>query len=180
MIDKPKFYAAIRPFFDGFPGEKGKGQIAGIDAVLDEADKRQTPVRWLAYMLATDFHETAATMQPVREAFWLSEAWRKAHLRYYPYYGRGLVQLTWVNNYAKAGEAVGVDLVNSPDMALELPIAVTIMFDGMEEGWFTGKKLADYDRVGTYVPMRHIINGNDRAQLIADYADRFEAALRGA
>ena len=39
----------------------------------------------LAYLLATAFWETARTMQPVDEAFWLSEAWRKKNLRY----GRG-------------------------------------------------------------------------------------------
>ena len=35
----------------------------------------------LAYLLATAFWETARTMQPVVEAFWLSEAWRKKNLR---------------------------------------------------------------------------------------------------
>lgn len=175
-MDRKAFFDNIRPFFDGFPRDKGVGQIAGLDAILDEAAVRETPIRHLAYMLATAFHETAATMQPVREAFWLSEEWRKAHLRYYPFYGRGLVQLTWEFNYQRAGGAVGLDLVHNPDYALKLDIAVKIMFSGMEEGWFTGKKLSDYP--ADYVASRRIINGNDRALTIAGYATRFEAALR--
>ena len=53
----------------------------------------------VAYVLATTEWETAHTFKPVKEAFWLSESWRKNHLHYYPYYGRGFVQLTWKNNY---------------------------------------------------------------------------------
>jgi threonine synthase len=42
-----------------------------------------------AYVLATTEWETAQTFKPVREAFWLSEEWRRQNLNYYPYYGRG-------------------------------------------------------------------------------------------
>jgi hypothetical protein len=44
----------------------------------------------VAYVLATTEWETAQTFKPVREAFWLSEDWRRRNFRYYPYYGRGL------------------------------------------------------------------------------------------
>jgi predicted chitinase len=30
------------------------------------------------------------------------------------YYGRGLVQLTWRNNYKKMGDLLGLDLVHHP------------------------------------------------------------------
>lgn len=60
---------------------------------------------------------------PVREAYWLSEAWRAANLRYYPYYGRGFVQLTWESNYRAAGNAIGIDLVAEPDRALDPSVA---------------------------------------------------------
>lgn len=174
-MDRKAFFADIRPFFDGFRGALGKGQIEGLDAVIDEAEKRKTPVRHLAYMLATDFHETNATMQPVKEAYWMSEAWRKKNLRYYPYYGRGLVQLTWEANYKKAGDELEIDLVNSPDDALDMRVAVEIMFTGMEQGWFTGKKLADYP--SSYKNSRRIINGLDKASVIAGYAERFEKSI---
>ena len=63
--------------------------------------------------------ETAHTFKPVREAFWLSEEWRRLNLWYWPYYGRGHLQITHRYNYEALGVAVGVDLVNDPDRALE-------------------------------------------------------------
>ena len=75
---------------------------------------------------------------------------------------------------------LGVDLVANPDLALEPAIAYRILATGMREGWFTGKKLADYLRQGRapdYVGARRIINGQDRAALIAQYARQFERAL---
>ncbi len=126
-------------------------------------------------MLATTFHETARTMQPIAE-------FGGKQRRYAPYYGRGFVQLTWEANYAKAGEVVGVDLVAHPDRAMELPIATAVLFDGMIDGWFTMRKLADYIASPRfdYVSARRIINGTDRAQVIAGYAFNFEKALRAA
>lgn len=83
-------------------------------------------------------------MQPVREVFWLSEDWRKRNLRYYPFYGRGFVQLTWEENYQKATQLYGIDLAKEPDRAMEASLAVRILFDGMNDGWFTGRDLDDY------------------------------------
>jgi predicted chitinase len=117
-------------------------------------------------------------MQPVKEAYWLSEAWRKKNLRYFPYYGRGLIQITWKENYKKAGDKLEIDLVNSPDDALDLPTAVEIMFSGMEDGWFTGKKLSDYP--SSYKQSRRIVNGLDKADVIAGYAERFEKSIEAA
>jgi len=79
-----------------------------------------------AASIATCAIETAHTFLPVREAFWLSEAWRAANLRYYPYYGRGLIQLTWESNYRKLSPECGVDLVTEPDLALEPDHAAVI------------------------------------------------------
>lgn len=67
--------------------------------------------------------ETAHTFEPVREAYWLSEAWRQANLRYYPYYGRGFIQLTWDYNYAAYGALIGENLLDDPDRAMEPNIA---------------------------------------------------------
>lgn len=77
--------------------------------------------------IGTTAIETASTFLPVREAFWLPEAWRAQNLRYYPYYGRGDIQLTWESNYAKASPVVGMDLVKDPDLALE-PDTAAIIF----------------------------------------------------
>lgn len=174
-VDRKIFFAHSRLAL--FGGSLSQGQVAGMSAILDEWERRKlTVTEQLAYMLATTFHETARTMQPIREIGGF-------RTRYAPYYGRGFVQLTWKANYLKAGKAVGVDLVASPDRALELPIATAILFDGMIEGWFTGKKLGDYILDAghcDYVGARRIINGTDRAVPIASYAVAFETAIEAA
>jgi len=145
-----------------------------------------------AYVLATGDWETNHTFEPVREAYWVknAEAWRKANLRYYPYYGRGLVQLTWEKNYALASDKLGLPmllsnppkpmLVGNPDLALEPDNAVKIIVTGMKEGWFTGKKLSDYItlRTSNFTGARKIINGTDKASEIAELAKNYDAELK--
>lgn len=169
-------------FFQGAKAVTGsltQGQVDGFNALLDALDR--WPVSWVAYGLATAYHETAATMQPIAE-------YGKGRGR--PYgkpgrnkgqvpYGRGYVQLTWDGNYERADKEIGAGgrLVEKYDLAMQPDIAADIMREGMEEGWFTGKKLADY-LPGDYVNARRIINGTDKAQTIAGYAVKFEAALK--
>lgn len=133
----------------------------------------------LAYVLATTEWETNRTFEPVREAYWLSESWRKKNLRYYPWYGRGFVQLTWEANYVKAGKRLGVDLTTNPDKAMDPEIAAEILVVGMLEGWFTNKKLGDYITLqkSNFKEARRIVNGTDKAQEIADLAVKYDKEL---
>jgi putative chitinase len=132
-----------------------------------------------AYVLATAWHETAHTMRPVEEAFWLSDAWRRRNLRYYPWHGRGYVQLTWRENYERAAKHLGIDLTTDPRAAMEPATAAKILVAGMKEGWFTGKKLSDYITAyaADYAAARRIVNGTDKAHAIAGIAEDYEAAL---
>lgn len=180
-MDRSIFFAGIRKRGSGVFGTSlSQKQVEGIDAVLNEAEKRRTPLKWLAYMLATDYHETAHTMQPIAEyGKGKGRPYGKKGKHGHAQYGRGLVQLTWDYNYEKADAKLGLNgaLLRNFDLALQMPIAVKIMFEGMEHGWFTGKALPDFM---SYEPMRKIINGMDRAKLIAGYAVAFETALRAA
>ena len=101
-------------------------------------------------------------------------------LRYYPYYGRGLVQLTWKVNYLKYQKILGIPLVANPDLALRFDVAVFILVHGMKHGIFTGKALRDYIRPGhvDLLSARRIINGTDRASLVASYAKEFIPLVR--
>ncbi len=121
----------------------------------------------IAYVLATVEHETARTFQPVREAFWLTEEQRRTNpiiRRYYPYYGRGYVQLTWEFNYKKYSRVLGVDLVNNPDLAMNPNIALFILVHGFKTGVFTGRKITDYinEAQTDFVRARRCINGSDK------------------
>lgn len=78
-------------------------------------------------ILGTVAVETAHTFEPVREAYWLSEDWRARNLRYYPWYGRGFVQLTWQSNYQYYGEMIGISLTDNLDLAMEPQVAALLM-----------------------------------------------------
>ncbi len=129
----------------------------------------------IAYVLATTEWETARTFEPVREAFWLSEEWRKENFRYYPYYGRGYVQLTWEKNYKAYGEILGIDLVGSPDLAMNENVSLFVMVHGFKTGTFTGRKITDYiDTLKTeFVDARRCINGTDHDEDIAELAEKY-------
>lgn len=150
--------------------------------IVREAEKRGVLRNQLAYILATAKWETAHTMKPVVEAYWLSEEWRARNLRYYPWHGRGYVQLTWQSNYLRAGQSLDVDLISDPDKALEPAIAAQILVVGCMDGWFTGKAIPDYitlDR-SDFVGARRVVNGTDKASEIAAIARDYDAALKAA
>jgi len=130
-----------------------------------------------AYVLATAFHETAHTMKPVRE--YGGEAYLRSK-KYYPYVGMGFVQLTWLENYKKASKELGVDFVSDPKKLLEPAYSAEILVIGSRDGWFTGKKLSDYITLAksNYVSARRIINGTDKALLIAGYAKEYNLDLK--
>ena len=186
-MNRAEFFASIRPRIGPF----STAQVKGLEIVLDAI--AGSPLAYQAYELATTWHETNGTMEPVVEAYWLTEAWRKKNLRYWPWHGRGYVQLTWQGNYrradaecAKVGLCKPGEILANPSKVMEPPIAAFILRRGMEEGWFTGVKLSSVlpkSGVATrvqYMNARTIINGRDKADLIEDYAQYFERALRSA
>jgi Chitinase class I len=151
-----------------------------IDAIKSECQAQGLILdTQIAYVLATVEWETAKTFRPVREAFWLSEEWRRRNLRYYPFYGRGYVQLTWKNNYEKYSQLLGVDLVSNPDRAMQAEIALFILVHGFKTGAFTGRKISDYinANVTDFVKARRCINGTDHANDIARLAERYLISL---
>ena len=196
MTNKAKFFDYLRDTNVLGP-VLTRDEVAGCEAILD-ATEGWTPA-WRAYALATAYHETAGTMQPIAEYGTNSYFTTMYDIRGrrptmaksmgnttpgdgIKYRGRGYVQLTWKNNYAKAGKALGIDLVKNPDYALDERIAARIMREGMEHGWFTGLSLKTYLKncFGTaaeFTLARKIINGNDKASLIAGYALTFQKAM---
>ena len=105
---------------------------------------------------------------------------------YYPYIGRGFVMITWEDNYRHASQQLALtgkrDLVEHPELALDSLISSRILFRGMAEGWFTGKKLGQYFSPTKDDPVnaRQIVNGNDDDELIAGYHRDFLKALGAA
>ena len=176
------FFDTIRPMFGG---AMTQAQVDGCETLL--AATGNLPIRHRAYLLATAYHETAQTMQPITEY-----GPKSYFMKYEPgtkigknlgntqpgdgfrFRGRGYVQITGRANYAKAAGKLGVDLIGNPEAALNPDLAARILVRGCTEGWFTSKKLSDYQK---FKDMRRVVNGTDRASEIAGYAEQFEAAL---
>ncbi|HEX8369146.1 MAG TPA: hypothetical protein VF604_11450 [Pyrinomonadaceae bacterium] len=165
-------------------------QVEGVTAILDEWEAKHTKKddRWLAYMLATVYHETDKKFQGIEEygpdSYFKKYDGRKDLGNTEPgdglrFKGRGFVQITGRLNYAKFSKILGVDLIGNPKLALDLENCVKILFYGMINGTFTGKKLSDYFSATKedWVDARRIINRLDKANLIAGEAQRFYAAL---
>lgn len=196
--------ANSKAFFDRVRGADLLGpvltgsEVAGCNAILAACEG--WPIAYTAYALATAYHETAGTMQPVREygsdeylrrnydVTGRDPARAKAHGNAEPgdgvrYCGRGFVQLTWFNNYQRAGRELRIELAANPELAMRQDVAAKILRQGMGEGWFTGRKLANFvpasgpGKRDQFVKARAIINGSDKADKIAEEAMDFQEAL---
>jgi hypothetical protein len=59
----------VKAFFDAirhqFGGKMTQAQVEGCETLIRATDG--LPLAWRAYLLATGFHETARTMQPITE-----------------------------------------------------------------------------------------------------------------
>lgn len=168
-LNRKTFFSYVRRA--PFGGTISQQQVDGLNKMLDYWEDRHIDVdpRWLSYILASVFHETAGTITPIEE--YGGENYLKKK-KYYPWYGRGLIQITWKENYLKYG-------ITNPKEALEWGSALYICFHGMIEGKFTGKKLSQFfkgeheDPVGA----RGIVNGKDKSVLIAGYYKNFKDAI---
>lgn len=204
-MDMTTFFAYARRA--PFGGRLSQGQIDGMNALFRCWRSHKIPGsdnnRLLAYVLASVFHETAGRMLPVRETLAstdagaiaaLDRAWKAGKLKQVKtpywrkgkngkaYFGRGDIQITHDYNYEKLGKRIGVDLVGNPSLALDVDISAEIAIVGMLEGLFTGKKLTAYFNLKTDDPVgaRAVVNGTDKAKLIAGYYKSFLDALEAA
>lgn len=191
-MNKHIFYNFIRMHL--FKGSISAKQFDGIETLLTVFDASCiADIRWRAYILATVYHETAKTMQPIEEygrgkAYDYGKKLKMSRKTYVTpdklYYGRGFVQLTWYENYANMGKILGLPLLEQPELLLSPAISARVMIEGMTKGKsnfgdFTGKSLENYFNATTTDPVnaRKIINGLDKAQLIAGYYETFYKAI---
>lgn len=211
LCEPGAFFASLRASDAVFGGRLTAGQVAGCER-LCRAGAGRLPRTWMAYCLATSYHETGHLMTPVRERGSGDgpdlDPWDDYLQKYdtgrlaknlgntpeadgdgVKWAGRGDVQLTGARNYTRAdaelarlGLIKAGELLANPDLALRPDLSAAIMVSGMLQGWFTGKKLNDYVPMPAerrhFANARRIINGTDRADLIAGYAVAFDAALK--
>lgn len=169
----------------------------------------------IAYNLATAGHETAQWYQPIREGCSrqgpagtdreavsaIQAAINRGIIKHNylvitagaRHYGRGLVHITWLDNYRKYEELTALPLVSTPDLALEWPTALFIMYDGIHNGRFRGKRLSQFVQgsptLASYTAARDCVNGDVRTNGLSiarealvwlAYLQEHETALRAA
>lgn len=190
MVLTAKSFSLLREGL--FQGSLSQVQVDSLNYLIQRCEEYQLTYPETAYVLATVYHETGyiervggrkvmnRDMLPIKER---GDADYLHSKKYYPYIGYGYVQLTWEDNFRRVGKLIGVDLIKNPEKALEKDIASEILIKGMVFGWFTGvgfhRKCPVYRyNLASYVRARKIVNGTDKAQVIAEYAMQFEKALR--
>lgn len=196
-VNRAKFWELYHKSFEAL-GPVTQPTVDNLNAILDkfETETRLKFIPEYSYCLATAFHEAAHGGDhfiPIKEGKGRagSDVWERYQKKYWGtgFYGRGLVQLTFKDNYAKMGKELGVgDLyVRNPDLVLQIDHAYEIMIIGMARGLFRGHKLSDYFKdddatLQQYVDARDIINGDKKKNglLIAGYAEKFEHILTAA
>lgn len=178
-------------------GKLTQSQVDGINRLIAASKSGGLTYAETSYLLATAYHETGSKMQPITEygsikyfdkydvgvlAKRLGNTPEKDGDGYL-YRGRGDVQITGTDNYKKFSNILKVDLLNNPDLALNPEISAKIIVIGMRDGLFTNmgfrknRPVNKYDKE-SYIRARAIVNGSDKASLIAGYALIFEKALR--
>lgn len=181
-MNRSAFYASARARTSGIFGTSlSQSQVQGVEAILDEGEKRGTSLFHLAAILSEAYHETGGRMQPISEnlnysAKRMTQVWPSrfptvAAAQPYANNPKALANKVYGGRLGNDGPNDGwryrgrglaqitgktnyakFGLAENPDAASEMATAVRILFDGMTKGMFTGKKLADYDYLVTRSP----------------------------
>lgn len=208
-MNRVAFYDALRSANCKLFGSRlGPNQVAGIEGILDAFETHgDGSIKTLAYALATAYHEVGRNMVPVREGFAKTDAGarravaalarrrgpKSAVARYskptgpygHVYYGRGPMQLTWLENYMASSADAGVDLVKDPDAMLDPVISSRVLIRGLMDGRWNGKRKG----IAHYLPpdgdddlknARRTVNITDKWQKIAGHYHQFLSALKAA
>lgn len=204
LFDPSIFFDEIRGTWI-FPNGLSQETVDGINGLMKAfREYGDGKIDTLAYGLATVRAEVGADMQPVREGFAKTDAGarravrrlarrrgpRSAVAKYarpagpygHIYYGRGYVQLTWLDGYRRSSADAGVDLVANPDAALDPEIGARILWRGLLDGRWNrrGKGLRFYLDKGDIKGARRTVNVQDRAAEIARMHETFLSALEKA
>jgi putative chitinase len=176
-MDRAAFFASAKDAL--FDKRYSQDQVDGLNAILDEWDgSGLTDERWLAYMLATAWHETGRAMQPVEENLnYSADGLLKTFPRYFSAaeakaYARKperIASRAYANRIGNGNEASGdgwryrgrglvqitgranyrtYGIEDAPEKAMDDRTAIKIMFHGMTKGTFTGHKLSDHFTAG--------------------------------
>lgn len=192
-----EFFNTVRPVFQG--RKLTQGQVDGMNRIVAYGEKWAYKTEDTAFVLGQVFHEVNQWMQPIREGAsrigpgYSDLSAKRAVASLYnrglirtnyalpagphkqSYYGRGLIQITWYDNYLKFERILGIPLTANPDLALDFDVSLDIAFIGCRDGVFRNKKMAQYEFPQDYRAARDIVNGDvtKNGSMIAGYCNTF-------
>jgi len=192
-INEEVFFAGYRRYFESSIPQEQVEDLQFIIKKLNDSTKITAEDLELlkekyACVFATIYWETARTFDPITERGTMRYLMSK---RYYPYVGRGYVQLTWLDGYRRFGNFLGLDLVGKPYLANEPETAWLILEEGMTRNWdvkrqedpnftaytmdevFNEDTFAGSTRYERFLQSRRIINGVDQRIAIANICEQF-------
>lgn len=203
-MNRATFFDRVRASL--FGGSLSQRQVDGLNAILDAIERHTVREQHhAANVLAEVHHETGGEMLGIKETVLASHkdknpsdatvksrleaAWAKGQLPWVktPYwrdgwFGRGPIQITHYDNYAKFEKRLGIPLTKQPGLALDPVHGSDIAVVGMAEGLFTGRKLSDYRFPAALSAAakdnpRRIVNGSDGtdAKVAAAHRHFFDA-----
>jgi hypothetical protein len=195
-------YPCFLPFNIRFENDKlGKNEISfksfgtlvatdsgtkesNIQLIIDTAKKLGIyDYNQISYILATAEIETGDFIPKSEKRLSPSEPGYANQSRYWitGFYGRGLAQLSWEDNYKYYSNLLKIDLVKNPDLVNNREIASYILCHGMKYGIFRkGNKLDDYINPQTidFYNARNIVDGKlNKANEVKGYAENWKKVL---
>ncbi len=183
LVITPEGPSGAGGYGSNLPNWAGGTRDETRDAILRECERQGVRLdTQVSYLLATCEHECG--FRPIREgqfggrAAQGSENFRRT-LRYYPYFGRGYVQLTHSGNYKAYEDRLRLELVGDPDLALQPAVALFVLVFGVTNGSF-GTAMTHFVNAQRtdFVNARRSVNALDRAEHIATIAERWLVWIR--
>lgn len=169
-----------------FAGKLSQVQFSRLSVLLEAAASYDdvTPAR-LAYILATAHWETDRFNAMEEYASGAAYEGRSDLGNVQPgdgvrFKGRGFPHLTGRRNYEWGSVTSGFDLVADPSLASDPAISASLLVIGQLTGYFTGVGLGKFinDHRIDFINARKVHNGLDRAETVADIAERYLGAIR--
>lgn len=169
-----------------FGGKLSQVQFSRLSVLLETAASYDdvTPAR-LAYILATAHWETDRFNAMEEYASGAAYEGRSDLGNVHSgdgvrFKGRGFPHLTGRRNYEWGSVTSGYDLVADPSLASDPSVSARLLVIGQMTGHFTGVGLGKFinDHRADFINARKVHNGLDRAETVADIAERYLVAIR--
>jgi peptidoglycan L-alanyl-D-glutamate endopeptidase CwlK len=179
-----------------FPGERAHNNIKiYLKPVLDALDAAGLFDKTMVLMALATIRVESSTFAPIDEEVYRDTATRKgntsAHGQPFDnydnrsalgnvnpgdgarYHGRGFIQLTGRSNYAHYGEALSVDLLDKPELALDPVIAAKVLAQYLLEN---ERRIREALASEDLAHARAVVNGGDNG--LAVFSAAFQQGLQ--